>query len=180
MAVPGRPLQPSGIGATGRSQSGPSAPLPPARLAVRFGASPGARRVQRWIVVVWLVLMSLGAGLAWLLWQLPAVLAVPLVVVVGLGAVAGTTGMVLVVATMRRASVAAGDGWVGYRVLGRWKVMRPVTPGSGFPGAGPFAGGGAFGGDGAYGGGGASGGGGAYGGGGGGDGDAAGDDTGTI
>lgn len=131
--------------------------------------------MQRWIVVVWLVLMSLGAGLAWLLWQLPAVLAVPLVVVVGVGAVAGTTGMVLVVATMRRASVAAGDGWVGYRVLGRWKVMRPVTPGSGVPGAGPFGGGGAYGDGGAF-----DGAGGAFDGAGGGDGDVPRNDTRTI
>lgn len=99
--------------------------LPPAKVAVRFGSSPGARRVQRWIVAVWLIGMALGAGLGWLLWQLPEVLAIVLIVLVGSGALAATAGVALVLATMRRASVAAGDGWVGYRVLGRWQVVRP-------------------------------------------------------
>lgn len=94
---------------------------------MRFGRSAAARRVQRWIVILWLVLMGLGAGLGWLLWQLPLVVAVPLVAVVGIGALAGTVALGLVVLTMRRASVAAGDGWVGYRVLGRWKVVRAAT-----------------------------------------------------
>lgn len=120
----------------GQSPAGaPASSLPPAQMAVRFGRSPGARRVQHWIVLVWLVGMTLGAGLGWLLWQLPEALAVVLIVLVGLGALAATVAVGLVLATMRRASVAAGDGWVGYRVLGHWKVVRP---GSDLGGVGRF------------------------------------------
>lgn len=137
-----RPRHRPGTAPGARATGGGS--LPPAQMAVQFGRSGGAGRLRRRLVETWVVVMALDALVAWGAWSLPVVLAVVLLALTALVAVVVTTVIGLIVAVVSRASVAAGEGWVGYRVLGRWKVVRRVLPdapgfwppsGPGWPGA---------------------------------------------
>lgn len=99
-------------------------------MAVHFGRTGGAGRLRRRLVETWVAVMALDALVAWGAWSLPLVLAVLLLAMAATVAVVATVVVGLIVAVMSRASVAAGDGWVGYRILGRWKVVRRVLPGA--------------------------------------------------
>lgn len=72
--------------------------------------------------------LALDALVAWGAWQLPAGPGAFLLALCALWALVVTMVLGLVVAVLSRASVAAGEGWVGYRVLGRWRVVRRVLP----------------------------------------------------
>jgi hypothetical protein len=88
------------------------------------------------MVVAWLVVSGLDALVAYGGWGLPAV-AAALVLAVCVGvellvtAVAGVS-----VGLLHRASVATGPGWVGVRLLGRWKVVEAQPPPGPWWGAG--------------------------------------------
>lgn len=110
-------------------------PLPPASMAVHVGHQGPGAVLRRRLVVAWLVAMVLAALAGWAFWQLPTVLAVILVALDAIGAVVTTALLGLLVAVLSRASVAAGDGWVGFRVLRRWRVVRRVVP-DGWDGSG--------------------------------------------
>lgn len=120
-------------------------PLPPASMAVHVGRHGPGAVLRRRLVVAWLVAMALAALAGWAFWQLPTALAVVLVAFDVIGAVVTTALLGLLVAVLSRASVAAGDGWVGFRVLRRWRVVRRVVPDGwdgpgGPPGAGSWTG----------------------------------------
>lgn len=136
---PARPVHPGGAGPVAGGAGGSGGPLPPAQMAVRVGRSGPAGRLRRRLVEFWVVGMALDALVAWGAWQLPAGPAAFLLALCALGALCFTVVLGLVVTVLSRASVAAGEGWVGYRVLGRWRVVRRVLPDvpGGWAGSGP-------------------------------------------
>lgn len=138
----GAPAPARGTWSTGDSPGEPSSPLPPAQMAVHLGRRGPGAVVRRRLMAGWVVAMALASLAGWAFWQLPVVLAVPLLALDVIGAVVTTALIGLFVAVLSRASVAAGEGWVGFRVLRRWRVVRRVVPGEVWGQAGGGTGGG--------------------------------------
>jgi len=126
--------------------------LPPAQMAVRLGGGRSGRRLRRRVAAGWLVVSGLDALIAWGAWSLPTVLAgLVLALCAGFELVA-TVVVALALGVLQRASLASGPGWVGVRMLGRWRVVQsagpvhPPGPGAaacrqpeGRPGPGPWS-----------------------------------------
>jgi hypothetical protein len=111
--------EPAGDGGVG----GGSRAAPAVRL--RIGRHGPLGRFRRRLVEAWVVAMVVDALVAWGAWQLPVGPGVLLLALCAAGALGLSVAVGLVVAVLSRASVAAGQDWLGFRVLGRWRVVRP-------------------------------------------------------